>query len=156
MRMLSKLVEGHMRLSMAVSYGRAARLSCCCAGSGEARREVDEAGLLAQVHHLVASTNPPAVAAGGATAALLQATALLPYAGFAVTAKPSVNLLVLLQVCCNHMSLLPDKLSCTLALDCCDVEAPCHKLVTGSIICFRPMVYCLSMLLQHACYISCL
>lgn len=69
-----------------------------CAGSGEARRQVDEAGLLAHVHHLVASTNPPAVAAGGATAALLQATALLPYAGFAVTAKPSVNLLVLLQV----------------------------------------------------------
>lgn len=71
---------------------------CCCAGSGEARTQVDEAGLLPRVHHLVASTNPPAVAAGGATAALLQATALLPYAGFAVTAKPSVNLLVLLQV----------------------------------------------------------
>lgn len=50
------------------------------------------------MHSLVASTDTPAAAAGGGTAALLQNTALLDYAGFAVTAKPSVNLLVLLQV----------------------------------------------------------
>lgn len=79
-------------------YDRAVVTITCAVGSGEARRQVDEAGMLARVHHLVASTNPPAVAAGGATAALLQATALMPYAGFAVTAKPSVNLLLLLQV----------------------------------------------------------
>ena len=68
---------------------------------------MEEAGLLPEVHHLVASTNPPAVAAGGATAALLQATAHLPYAGFAVTAKPSVNLLVLLQVCFTPSHCIP-------------------------------------------------
>lgn len=50
------------------------------------------------MHALVASTDTPAAAAGGGTAALLHNTCLLAYAGFAMTAKPSVNLLVLLQV----------------------------------------------------------
>ena len=92
---------------------------------------MDEAGLLAQVHHLVASTNPPAVAAGGATAALLQATALLPYAGFAVTAKHSVNLLVLLQVCCNYMPLLPRL--CAELLWCCTASSQASDSCRGSI-----------------------
>lgn len=63
-------------------------------------------GVSERVHSLVASTDTPAAAAGGGTAALLRNTCLVDYAGFAMTAKPSVNLLVLLQVChlalCSH------------------------------------------------------
>ena len=55
-------------------------------------------GVGERVHVLVASTDTPAAAAGGGTAALLRTSCLLPYAGFAMTAKPSVNLLLLLQV----------------------------------------------------------
>ena len=54
--------------------------------------------MVERVHALVASTDTPAAAAGGGTAALLRNTSLLTYAGFAMTAKPSVNLLILLQV----------------------------------------------------------
>ncbi|KAL0027101.1 hypothetical protein WJX79_006042 [Trebouxia sp. C0005] len=67
-------------------------------GSEEAARLIQAQGVTERVHSLVASTDTPAAAAGGGTAALLQNTALLDYAGFAVTAKPSVNLLVLLQI----------------------------------------------------------
>lgn len=68
------------------------------AGCEEAARVVQGQGVVDRVHVLVASTDTPAAAAGGGTAALLRNTCLLPYAGFAMTAKPSVNLLLLLQV----------------------------------------------------------
>lgn len=68
------------------------------AGSEEAARVLQGQGVVERVHMLVASTDTPAAAAGGGTAALLHTTCLLPYAGFAMTAKPSVNLLLLLQV----------------------------------------------------------
>ena len=70
----------------------------CLAGSEEAGQAIQGQGLLERVHNLVATTDTPAAAAGGGTAALLHNTSLLDYAGFAMTAKPSVNLLVLLQV----------------------------------------------------------
>ncbi len=69
------------------------------AGSEEAARLIHAQGVTERVHALVASTDTPAAAAGGGTAALLHNTSLLDYAGFAMTAKPSVNLLILLQVC---------------------------------------------------------
>lgn len=59
---------------------------------------LQEQGVVERVHMLLASTDTPAAAAGGGTAALLRTTSLLAYAGFAMTAKPSVNLLLLLQV----------------------------------------------------------
>lgn len=68
------------------------------AGCEEAARVLQGQGVVERVHVLVASTDTPAAAAGGGTAALLHTTCLLPYAGFAMTAKPSVNLLLLLQV----------------------------------------------------------
>ena len=71
------------------------------AGSEEAARLLQGQGgpgVVERVHALVASTDTPAAAAGGGTAALLHNTSLLAYAGFAMTAKPSVNLLILLQV----------------------------------------------------------
>ena len=67
-------------------------------GSDEAAQLIQGQGVRERVHSLVASTDTPAAAAGGGTAALLHNTSLLDYAGFAMTAKPSVNLLVLLQV----------------------------------------------------------
>ncbi len=75
------------------------------AGSEEAARLIQAQGVTERVHSLVASTDTPAAAAGGGTAALLRNTALLDYAGFAMTAKPSVNLLVLLQVCWQLVTL---------------------------------------------------
>ncbi len=75
------------------------------AGSEEAARLIQVQGVTERVHSLVASTDTPAAAAGGGTAALLRNTALLDYAGFAMTAKPSVNLLVLLQVCWQLVTL---------------------------------------------------
>lgn len=69
-----------------------------CTGCEEAARVLQGQGVVERVHLLVASTDTPAAAAGGGTAALLRTTSLLPYAGFAMTAKPSVNLLLLLQV----------------------------------------------------------
>jgi hypothetical protein len=75
------------------------------AGSEEAARLIQAQGVTQRMHSLVASTDTPAAAAGGGTAALLQTTALLDYAGFAMTAKPSVNLLVLLQVCLQLVTL---------------------------------------------------
>lgn len=68
------------------------------AGCEEAGRVVQEQGVVERVHVLLASTDTPAAAAGGGTAALLRTTSLLAYSGFAMTAKPSVNLLLLLQV----------------------------------------------------------
>lgn len=73
-------------------------------GSEEAARLIQAQGVTERVHSLVASTDTPAAAAGGGTAALLRNTALLDYAGFAMTAKPSVNLLVLLQIPFEELS----------------------------------------------------
>ncbi|KAL0052266.1 hypothetical protein WJX82_010974 [Trebouxia sp. C0006] len=73
-------------------------------GSEEAARLIQVQGVTERVHSLVASTDTPAAAAGGGTAALLRNTALLDYAGFAMTAKPSVNLLVLLQIPFEELS----------------------------------------------------
>ncbi|KAL3158344.1 hypothetical protein ABBQ38_010583 [Trebouxia sp. C0009 RCD-2024] len=67
-------------------------------GCEEAARVLQEQGVVERVHMLLASTDTPAAAAGGGTAALLRTTSLLAYAGFAMTAKPSVNLLLLLQI----------------------------------------------------------
>ena len=71
-------------------------------GSAEAARLIKTEGVTERVQSLVATTDSPAAAAGGGTAALLHNTCLINYAGFAMTAKPSVNLLLLLQVCSHH------------------------------------------------------
>ena len=71
-------------------------------GSGEAARLIRTEGVTERVQSLVATTDSPAAAAEGGTAALLHNTCLINYAGFAMTAKPSVNLLLLLQVCSHH------------------------------------------------------
>ena len=80
------------------------KASVAVPGSEEAAQLIQGQGVRERVHSLVASTDTPAAAAGGGTAALLHNTSLLDYAGFAMTAKPSVNLLVLLQVCALSIS----------------------------------------------------
>lgn len=95
------------------------RLGACsvmAAGSEEAARLIQAQGVTERVHSLVASTDTPAAAAGGGTAALLHNTALLDYAGFAMTAKPSVNLLVLLQVALQLVTLCLPNCMCLQAL----------------------------------------
>ena len=104
------------------------------AGSEEAARLIQAQGITERVHSLVASTDTPAAAAGGGTAALLRNTALLDYAGFAMTAKPSVNLLVLLQVAWQTCHIVPTNLKrhcmclpdfCSVSFALCALVVPC-------------------------------
>lgn len=103
-------------------------------GSEEAAQLIQGQGARERMHSLVASTDTPAAAAGGGTAALLHNTSLLDYAGFAMTAKPSVNLLVLLQIPFEELtpaksvsqphSLVPDNLLMTTVQSLNPVEPP--------------------------------
>lgn len=104
------LILGSSCQAVTVGHGACSQaVVCVSAGCEEAARVLQEQGVVERVHMLLASTDTPAAAAGGGTAALLRTTSLLAYAGFAMTAKPSVNLLLLLQV---TSSCLPSELHC--------------------------------------------
>ena len=68
------------------------------AGSEDANTLITRAGVASAIMNLVSSPETAAMLNPGATAAYIHDTMNLPYGGFAITAKPSANLYVLLQV----------------------------------------------------------